>query len=178
MPAPVLALVVAMDRHRLIGANGGLPWHLPDDLKRFRAITMGHPILMGRRTWESLGRPLPGRHNIVVTRQPGYVAAGATVAGSLDAALAAAGAVPEAMVIGGAALYAEALARAQRLYLTEVDGTFAGDTWFPPWRSDEWREMAREVHPADARHACPFSFVVLQRESAAAAGIGPATGAQ
>ena len=166
---PAVAIVVAMDRHRLIGAGGGLPWHLPDDLKRFRAITMGHPILMGRRTWESLGRPLPGRHNIVVTRQAGYVAPGATVVASLDAALTVAAGEGEAMVIGGATLYAESLPRARRVYLTEVDGVFIGDTWFPALEADDWREVAREPHPADARHACAFSFVVLERAS-------PATG--
>ncbi|HEY5790823.1 MAG TPA: dihydrofolate reductase, partial [Gammaproteobacteria bacterium] len=126
-----LALIAALDRNRLIGRDNALPWHLPADLQHFKRLTLGKPVLMGRRTWESLGRPLPGRHNIVLSRDPAFRAEGATVVGSLDAALEAAGDAAEAMVIGGAAFYATMLPRARRLYLTEVDGEFDGDAWFP-----------------------------------------------
>lgn len=158
-----ITIVVATDRHGLIGAGGGLPWHLPADLRRFRALTMGHPVVMGRRTWESIGRPLPGRHNIVVTTTRGYVAAGATVVSCLDGALAAAGDADTIMIIGGARLYAQALPRADRIHLTEVQATLAGDTWLPAFDRGAWREVAREAHPADARNPLPYCFITFER---------------
>jgi dihydrofolate reductase len=158
-----IALIAALDRNGLIGRDNDLPWHLPADLQHFKRTTMGKPILMGRLTWESLGRPLPGRHNIVLTRDPGYRADGATVVASIDAALAAAGDVDEAMVIGGAAFYRAMLPRAERLYLTRIDAAFEGDAWFPEIDPDAWRETAREQHPADERNPHPYAFVTLDR---------------
>ena len=156
-------IVVAMTADRVIGRDGDLPWHLSADLKRFRTITLGHPIIMGRRTHESIGRPLPGRENIVVSRRPGFTAAGCTAVADFDAALAAAGHAAEVMVVGGASLYAEALPRAARLFLTEVDADIDGDTFFPPLDRNEWIERSRETHPADAGNDYPYSFVVLER---------------
>jgi dihydrofolate reductase len=159
----VISIIVAMARNRVIGANGGLPWHLPDELKTFKRLTMGHHIIMGRRTWESIGRPLPGRTAIVVTRQPDYRAAGALAAHSLDEAIGLCRDDDEIFVIGGASLIAEALPRASRLYLTVVDAAPAGDTCMPDFDLSEWREVASEVHAADTRHAHPFRSVTYER---------------
>ena len=126
-----LALIAAVARDRVIGLNNTLPWHLPEDLQHFKRTTLGAPIVMGRKTWDSIGRPLPGRHNIVVTRQANWQAAGASRADSVAAALALAGEVPRVFVIGGAELYAQALPLADALYLTEIDAAFAGDAYFP-----------------------------------------------
>jgi dihydrofolate reductase len=160
---PILTLVVAMAHGRVIGHAGGIPWHLPDDFRHFKAVTMGKPIVMGRRTFESIGRPLPGRVNIVVTRSRDFQAPGCVVAHSLEEAIAAAGAVEEIMIIGGAELYAQSLARAQRIHLTLIDAELPGDTWFPAIPAGQWREVSRQEHPADFRHAHAFSFVVLER---------------
>ena len=160
---PALSLIVAMDRARLIGRDGTLPWHLPNDLKRFRALTLGKPIIMGRRTHLSIGRPLPERRNLVLSRDPAFTAAGCEVVDSLDAALARLARAAEAFVIGGAALYAEALPRAVRLYLTEVDAELEGDVRFPALDPDAWREVAREARPRDERHAYDYCFRVLER---------------
>jgi dihydrofolate reductase len=159
----VLSLVCAVARNGIIGRGGALPWHLPDDLAHFKRITLGHPVIMGRRTWESLPRALPGRRNLVVTRTPGYRAAGAEVFESLEQALAACTASDDPVVIGGAALYAAVLPRVQRIYLTCVDADVEGDVHFPPWRREDFREVGRVEHPADARHAHAFSFVTLER---------------
>jgi dihydrofolate reductase len=158
-----LSLVVAMARNGVIGRDGGLPWQLPADLKRFRAITMGKPIVMGRRTHESIGRALPGRRNIVLSREPTYQAADCEVFVSLDAALAALSSEAEVMIIGGAVLYAEALPRAARLYLTEVDAELAGDVHFPDFDPAAWHELERDAHGSDASHRYRYSFVVLER---------------
>lgn len=165
MSRPRVAIVVAMDERGAIGRGGELPWRLPDDLRRFKALTLGKPVLMGRRTWESIGaRPLPGRLNVVITRRPGYAAPGATVAGSLEAAYAAAGDAPELSVIGGAEIYRLALPGTDVLHLTRVHTVVAdADTWFPPFDDADWREVAREDRAADERHAYPFSFVELHR---------------
>ncbi|MCC6709786.1 MAG: type 3 dihydrofolate reductase [Gammaproteobacteria bacterium] len=160
-----LALVVAMARNGVIGREGTLPWHLPADLQRFRAITMGKPIVMGRRTHESIGRPLPGRRNIILSSAPDYVAAGCEVFASLDAALTALAAVDEVMIVGGAALYAEALPRAARLYLTDVEATLDGDVFFPAFDRAQWREVAHEPHDADERNEHAYCFRVLERIS-------------
>jgi dihydrofolate reductase len=159
----LVSLVIATDRRGVIGRDGRLPWHLPADLRHFKALTMGKPIVMGRRTWDSLGRPLPGRHNIVVTRQRGLMLEAATVVDSLDEALAAAGAVPEVCVIGGAEIYGQALPLADVVHLTLVEADVDGDTYLPPLDPGEWRETARESHTADERHAWPYSFVTLER---------------
>jgi dihydrofolate reductase len=167
--APTIALIAAMDRNRLIGQGNAMPWHLPADLKHFRAVTWGKPMVMGRRTYQSLGRPLPGRTNIVVSRDPEFRAAGVIVARSLDEALAraaeAAGAGGEIMGIGGANLYAQLLPRAQRLYLTQIDAELKGDAWFPPFDPGRWREVSREAHPAGEGGAdFGYSFVELVRD--------------
>lgn len=159
----IVSCVVAVARNGVIGRDNAMPWRLPDDLAHFKALTLGKPVVMGRLTWESLGRPLPGRHNIVITRNPDYVAVGASVVGSLDAAFAAAGTVPEAVVIGGGELYARALSRTDVIHLTEVDAEPRGDTRFPPLDPAQWRETWREAHPADARHAHAFVFRRLER---------------
>lgn len=162
-----LSLVVAMAHGGVIGRDGGMPWHLPAELKRFRAITMGKPIVMGRRTHDSIGRTLPGRRNIVLSRDPAYRAAeGCEVFPSLDAALAALTDCEEVMIIGGATLYAEALPRATRLHLTEIDAELAGDTWFPAFDRDQWREVASEARGIDADNPLAWRHVVLEREAA------------
>lgn len=152
-----LAIVVAVAENGVIGRDGGLPWHLPEDLKHFRQVTTGHAILMGRRTWASIGRPLPQRRSIVVSGTPGFAPAGAEVAASLDEALRLARETdPEPRVIGGARLYAEALPRATRLFLTRVHRVADGDTRFPPLDLSEWREVER-------RDGEGVTFLTLER---------------
>lgn len=163
MPKPVLTLIAAVARNGVIGIDNRLPWRLPADLKHFKALTLGHTVIMGRKTWESLPanfRPLPGRRNIVVTRDAGYHAEGATIATSLPAAIAAAQS-GEAFVIGGAELYATALPLADRLQLTEIDATFEGDTWFPAIDRPHWQETARESHQDETGFG--YAFVTYQR---------------
>ena len=163
MPKPILTLVAAVAKNGVIGSNNRLPWHLPADLRHFKALTTGHAVIMGRKTWESLPekfRPLPGRRNIVVTRSAAYAAPGASVAGSLpDAVAAAAGA--EAFVIGGAELYQAALPLANRLQLTEIDAEFEGDTWFPARDPHEWRETLRD--PQRDETGLGYAFVTYER---------------
>ena len=159
----LVSIVVAADEQGGIGRDGGLPWHLPEDLKRFKALTMGKPMVMGRRTWDSIGRPLPGRRSLVVSRQPGFTAPGAEVFGSLEAALAAAAPAAETCVIGGAEIYAQALSRAGLIHLTRVHASAGADTFFPALDPADWEEIAREDRPADARHACALSFLTLRR---------------
>lgn len=159
----ILSLIVAMDRNRLIGSEGGMPWHLPADLAHFKRLTFGKPVIMGRRTYESIGRPLPGRHNIVVTGNPDYRADPCTVVASLPDALRAAGQVAEAMIIGGGRLYAEALPRCDRLYLTRIDAALDGDTWFPQVDEDDWVATERSRRRADAANAYDMEFVTLER---------------
>ena len=145
MPKPILSLIAAIARNGVIGIDNRLPWHLPADLKHFKALTTGHAVIMGRKTWESLPakfRPLPGRRNIVVTRNAAFRAEGALVAGSLAAAVALAES-SEAFIIGGAELYAAALPLADRLCLTEIDADFEGDTRFPAVDPKRWREASR-----------------------------------
>jgi len=160
----IRSLVVAMARNRVIGRDNQLPWRLPADLAYFKRVTMGHPIVMGRRTHESIGRPLPGRLNIVVSRNPAYRAPGCTVVGSLDEAWKAAGGAPEVCVIGGTSLFAEALPVADRIHLTEVDADVAGDTYFPEFDRGDWTEREVERHGTDERHAHAFRIVVLERK--------------
>ena len=167
--APLVSLLVAVAQNGVIGRGNRLPWHLPEDLKRFKSLTLGKPILMGRRTFESIGKPLPGRTNLVLTRSREWKRPGAIVVHSLDEAVARAGEADELVVIGGAEIYELALPRAGRLYLTRVHADIEGDTVLPPFDGREWRESAREEHPADERHAHAMSFSVLERviESAA-----------
>lgn len=162
-----LVLVVARARNGVIGNAGALPWHIPADLKRFKRMTVGKPVIMGRKTFESIGKPLPGRQNIVLTRDPDWHAAGVSVAANLAEAIAAAGLDPRAradgiMVIGGAQIYAEALPSATRIELTEVDAEPQGDTVLPGFDPARWREVAREVHPAQDGQP-GFAFVTLVR---------------
>jgi dihydrofolate reductase len=160
-----VSIVVATDDHGGIGLGGTLPWRLPDDLRRFKALTMGKPIIMGRRTHDSIGRALPGRHNIVISRQPGLRIEGCTVVDSLDAALAAAGPVPEVVVIGGADVYRLALPGAQTLHLTRVHADVGADTFFPTLDAADWEEVGREDRPADERHAHAVSYLTLRRRT-------------
>ncbi|MFI5315775.1 MAG: dihydrofolate reductase [Myxococcota bacterium] len=159
----MLALIAAVAENGVIGAKGALPWRLPDELAHFKRTTLGKPVLMGRRTFVSLGRALPGRTNVVLSRTPGFAAPGALVAADLDAALALAAGAAEVVVIGGAALYAEALPRAQRIYLTRVHARPEGDARFPALAPGDWRESLVLAHPADARHAFAFSICQLER---------------
>lgn len=158
---PALVLIAAVAANGVIGANNALPWRIADDLQRFKALTLGHPIIMGRKTWESLGRPLPGRHNIVITRQPGYSAPGATVVGSVAAALVACANEATTFVIGGAEIYAQTLPIAQRMELTEVHAEVNGDTHFPPFNRNEWCETMRE--PRGSATELAYDFVSYQR---------------
>lgn len=156
----MIALIAALDRHFAIGVDGGLPWRLPDDLKRFKARTLGKPVLMGRKTAESLGRALPGRENLVLTRAARAPFDGMTAIASLDEALAR----PELMVIGGGEVYALTLPHADALWLTEVEVELArADAWFPAFDRGAWRETSRERHAADARHAFAFDFADYAR---------------
>ena len=141
-----VTLIAALGRNRVIGRDGEMPWHLPEDLKHFKHTTMGHPMVMGRKTFESIGRVLPGRRTIVITRQPGWSHADVEAAHSLPEALSLAGPANEVYVVGGGEVYAEALPFAQRLVLTEVHDSPEGDTWFPEWSPEKWRETSREPH--------------------------------
>ena len=158
--APRIYLVAAVASNGIIGANGELPWRLPEDLQHFKRITTGHPVIMGRRTWESLKGPLPGRDNIVVTRTAGYETPGAAVASSLEAALALCLGEPVAFVVGGSSLFAESLPSAAGLVMTEIHKDFEGDTWFPPYDRSRWKESQREQHvTADGMK---FDFVLYE----------------
>ncbi|KGM56651.1 diacylglycerol kinase [Lysobacter arseniciresistens ZS79] len=165
--APVeLSLVAALDRNGAIGRGNALPWRLPDDLKRFKALTLGKPVLMGRRTAQSLGRALPGRRNLVLTRSGVVPYDGMQAVASVDeaVALAAADAAPELCVIGGGEVYALCLARAVRMHLTHVEVAVAGaDAFFPAFDPSQWEVVRREPHGADGRHACAFEFVDYRR---------------
>ncbi len=162
-PVPNLSVIAAVAANGVIGRNNDLPWHLPADLAHFKRITLGKPILMGRRTWESLPGLLPHRNHIVVSRSPGYEAEGAMVASSLDEALAWVNGVEEALIIGGAQLYAQALPIASRLYLTKIDAAIDGDTFFPDVDWSAWQEVEREQHLADSRNAYPYTFLTWDR---------------
>ena len=159
----MIAIIVAAAENGVIGSDNRLPWHLPDDLKRFKALSLGKPIVMGRRTFESIGKPLPGRTNIVISRREGLAIEGAVVVPSLEAALAAAGNVPEIVVIGGADIFRQALPRTDTIHLTRVHARVDGDVFFPELDPAKWREAAVEHHAADERHQYAFSFVTLQR---------------
>src|SRR5579859_3094142 len=152
-----------MAKDRVIGANNKLPWHLSDDLKRFKALTMGHTIIMGRRTYESIGRPLPGRNNVVISRQSNLVLPGVRVVSTIEQAVERASS-GEAFIIGGADIYRESLPKAQRILLTEVHGAFEGDTFFPLLSPNDWRETARESHKDDLS-GLAYDFVTLERRT-------------
>jgi len=164
-----LSVIVAVAENGVVGVNNALPWYLPDDLKYFKQTTMGKPVVMGRKTYESIGKPLPGRTNIVVTHNQDYQAEGVKVVGSLSEALELAADIAvidgkdELMVIGGAAVYAAAIPMADRLYVTEVHAEVDGDAYLPAVEWSEWRELTREKHVAVAPNSYDFSFVVYQR---------------
>lgn len=155
-----------MSHGRVIGRDGGMPWHLPADLKHFKTVTWGKPIVMGRRTFESIGRALPGRRNLVISRHPPQtVSAGVEWFDSWPAALAACAGEAEVMVVGGGQLYAQTLAQACRLWITEIDADLTGDTYFPAWQGPEWRQLEHWQHPADERHPYALNFSLWERSS-------------
>jgi dihydrofolate reductase len=160
-----VSLIAAVAANGVIGREGGLPWDLPDDRAFFRRITLGHHVVMGRRTFEEAGKPLDGRINVVVSRNPTYRAPGCQTVSSLDLGLEVArrSGESEVLVIGGAQIYAAALPVADRMYLTRIEQSFEGDTRFVDWDPTQWREAWREYHPADARHASAFAFTRLER---------------
>ena len=167
---PRIAYVVAMDDNRLIGRNNDLPWRLPDDMRWFREKTLGKPCIMGRKTYDSLPtrfRPLPGRLNIVVTRNTEYEAPGALVVHSIDDALRAAGDAEEVIIVGGADLFRRLLPVVDRLYLTRVYGAAEGDVFFPAYDTEAWREVYRQEHPADDQHPFAFTWLILDRSAGA-----------
>ena len=162
----IISLIAAMDKNRLIGQNGRLPWRLPADMQRFVALTMGKPVIMGRKTYDSIPakyKPLHGRTNIILTRNPGYKAPGCLVVHSPEAALAAAGDAEEVMVAGGAAVYAAFLPRAHRLYLTLIDAQFTGDAAFPATNPSHWRTIHQETHEPDEKNNYRYQFLTLER---------------
>ena len=164
MPAkPRVSVVAALAKNRVIGIGNRLPWRLPEDLAHFKALTLGHPVLMGRKTFESLGRPLPGRNNIVISRNPAFHPAGCIVANSVPDALALCEGADEVFFIGGAELYAQAIPLADRLYLTEVDIEAVGDAWFPDYDRSAFSEVSREPHTGQKGDALRFDFVLYQR---------------
>ncbi|MBC8025491.1 MAG: dihydrofolate reductase [Steroidobacteraceae bacterium] len=163
MNAPVVTLIVAVADNGVIGRDNALPWHLPEDLKRFKRITMGKPIVMGRKTFESIGKPLPGRVNIVVTRDASYRREGVTVVHDVDAALHAAGTAEEVMIIGGSELFRLFMPRATRVHLTRVHGEVAGDVFWPALDEKEWSVAGREKFSADERHAYAMTFESWER---------------
>ena len=162
--SPRITIIVAYAKNRVIGKDGNLPWHLSEDLKRFRQTTMGHHIVMGRKTWESVGRLLPGRKHIIISRKPGYAVAGAKVVDSLEAAIAAARNDSEIFVIGGGEIYTLVLPIADRILATEVDVKPEGDTYFPELAKGAWRETARHSHE-DAASGMHYAFVTLERRT-------------
>ena len=163
MSSPIVTLIAARARNGVIGRNNQMPWKIPGEQAYFKRMTMGHPIVMGRKTWESIGRALPGRRNIVVTRNPAFTATGADVVGSLDDALKVAGDVGQIFVIGGAQLYASAMPRASRVLLTEIDADFDGDTFHACNRPDAMARDRRETHPPAGDRPFAYSFVVYER---------------
>ena len=158
----IISLIVAMDKQGLIGNKGGLPWHLSADLQHFKKMTMAKPIIMGRITYQSIGRPLPGRQNIIISSNPDYKVNGGEVFPSLQAAVSAL-TVPEVMIIGGASLYQQALPLCHQIYLTEVMASLEGDTWFPKWDKNDWQVCDSAEYPADKDNDYPYSFKRLTR---------------
>ena len=160
----MITLIVAVADSGVIGRDNALPWHLPDDLKRFKRITLGKPVVMGRKTFESIGKPLPGRHNIVLTREANYHREGVTVVHGVDAAVHAAAGVSEIMVIGGSDVFRLFLPRAARIHLTRVHGDIAGDVMWPAL-DDSWKRVGSEPHAADERHVWPMTFEVWEKRA-------------
>jgi dihydrofolate reductase len=163
MTGPRISLIVAMAAHRVIGRDNALPWRLPADLRRFKKVTMGHTLIMGRKTYESIGRPLPGRRTVVVTRRTDWQAGGVQVVHSLDEALAAASAESEVFVAGGGEIFREILPRADRMHLTRIDAEIPGDTTFPDFDPTAWKIVEEEHHEPDAENPFPYTFQILDR---------------
>ena len=155
-----LSLIVAASENQVIGIDGDLPWRLSADLKRFKQITMGHTIIMGRKTYDSIGRPLPGRKSIVITRQNDYQADGVQIVGSLEEAIEASRQDDEAFIMGGATIYEQAIDMVDKIYLTRVHATLQGDTFFPELASDRWQKISSEPHSADEKNQYDYSFEV------------------
>jgi len=160
----IISLIAAMDRNRLIGNNNQLPWHLPADFAHFKSVTMGKPIIMGRKTYESIGKPLPGRINIVLSRNPDLQIEGVICVSSFEDAVAAVHDADEVMVIGGSSIYEMLLPKANRMYLTYVDAEFEGDAWFPDFDSAQWQQKDSVVHQADDKNLYNCRFVTLERK--------------
>ncbi len=169
----IVSMIVAAAEGNVIGVGNRLPWHLPADLARFKSLTMGHHLIMGRRTWEAIGRPLPGRTSVVVSRREHLELEGAVVVSTIDAALALARKAgdDEAFVIGGGEIYRAAMAQADRIYLTRIHGAFEGDTFFPAIEEGEWSETGSEGFESDSRNPYDYEFVLLERR----AGVQPAS---
>ncbi len=163
MTQPRLSIIVAMTQNRVIGSNNTMPWHLPADLAFFKATTLGHPVVMGRKTYESIGRPLPGRRNIVVTRNPTFRAPGCEVVHSVEEFLVQERQNPEIFVIGGAGLYRSVLPAIHRIYLTQIEAEIPGDTYFPEIKTSEWQEVSRIEKPRDLRNVYDLTFITLDR---------------
>lgn len=159
-----ILLIAAVSENGVIGEKGRIPWHLPEDFKFFKATTMGHPVIMGRKTFESIGRPLPGRTNIIITGNEGYRAPGCVIVHSFDEALYAAGDVPEVFVIGGAQVFREAMPAAQTIYLTKVHTVVEGDVLFPELKEDEWELVSREEFRHDEQNIYDMSFLKYERK--------------
>ena len=161
----IISLIWGQDRNRLIGRENALPWRLPADMAWFKKNTMGKPILMGRKTYESIGRPLPGRTNLILTRRADIQIEGCMVVHSLDEAKAVVPEADEMMVMGGAEIYALLFDQAERLYITEIDAEFEGDAWFPEFDRSAWKEVFCESHQADEKNAYPYAFRILERQT-------------
>ena len=158
----IISMIAAMAQDRVIGIDNQMPWHLPADFAWFKRCTMGKPVVMGRKTYDSIGRPLPGRQNIVISRDASLVIEGVTTVTSIDEALAAVGSVDEVMIIGGGTIYEACLPKANKLYITHIESEIQGDTQFPAW-GDEFKETYSEAYSADEKNAYDMRFVVLER---------------
>lgn len=159
----IISLIAAMDQNKLIGSNNELPWYLPADFKHFKEVTMGKPVVMGRKTFESIGKPLPGRKNIVISRS-GFLADGVIVVDSIDKALQEAGFAEEVMIIGGANIYSQVIKIADKMYLTMVDTSCEGDAWFPDFEESEWRVVSEQKIKADEKNNYDFDVLVYDRK--------------
>lgn len=158
-----ISLIAAMDKNRVVGKKNALPWYLPADLRHFRKLTTGKPVIMGSTTFASIGKALPDRINIVMTHNPAFIAEGCAIAHSVEQALEKAGDAPEIMVIGGTNVFAQFLPLANRMYLTMIDAAIDGDVYFSEWDPDEWHETSREAHEADEKNSYGYTFLTLDR---------------
>lgn len=158
-----ISVIAAMDKNQVIGYNHQLPWHLPADLQHFKQVTLGKPVIMGRKTFTSIGKPLPKRHNIVVTHNREFMAEGATIVHSIEDAFKAGGDVEEVMVIGGSTIFQSVMARADQMFLTIIDAHLKGDCYFPPWDKKQWQTIEQQFYPADPQNPYSFTFLTLER---------------